>query len=83
MLKQMYKTKPMNRRRLLLILYILIISLNCQAQQNTQVIRGKIVDAISQTPLPGAMVVVQDSNPMLGTLTDAGGNFKLPDIKPG
>lgn len=53
------------------------------AQQNSQVIKGKIVDAVSQTPLPGASVVILESNPTLGTITDSEGNFKLWNIKSG
>ena len=53
------------------------------AQQNSQVIKGKIVDAVSQTPLPGASVVIIESNPTLGTITDSEGNFKLWNIKSG
>lgn len=73
----------MNRTPFFIVLLILISSLNGQAQPTGQVIKGKIVDAVSQTPLPGASVVISDSNPPLGTLTDAEGNFKLRNIKPG
>ena len=73
----------MNRTPFFIVLILLIISLNGHSQQNGQVIKGKIVDAVSQTPLPGASVVISDSNPTLGTITDAEGNFKLWNIKPG
>jgi hypothetical protein len=73
----------MNRKQILIVVLILIISLSGKAQQNGQVIKGKVVDAFTQTPLPGATVVIQDSNPTLGTMTDADGNFKLLNIKPG
>jgi len=73
----------MNRKRIFILSVILMISLFGLAQQNGQVIRGKIVDAFTQTPLPGATVVIQNSNPTLGTITDAVGNFKLWNIKPG
>jgi hypothetical protein len=73
----------MNGKQIFILTVILIITVMGNAQQNGQVIKGRIVDVISQTPLPGATVVVQDSNPMLGTMTDADGNFKLLNIKPG
>jgi hypothetical protein len=57
--------------------------MSIQAQPSGQVIKGKIVDAASQSPLPGASVVVLDSNPSLGTITDADGNFRLWNLKPG
>jgi len=70
-------------RKLIFTLIILIISMAGYTQQNGQVIKGKIVDAVSQTPLPGASVVISDSNPKLGTITDSEGNFKLWNIKAG
>ena len=69
----------MNRKQIFILSVFLTISLFV----NGQVIRGKIVDAFTQTPLPGASVVIQNSNPTLGTITDAEGNFKLWGIKPG
>ncbi|HZL09200.1 MAG TPA: carboxypeptidase-like regulatory domain-containing protein [Prolixibacteraceae bacterium] len=62
---------------------LLIFTFSGFAHQNGQVIKGKIVDAVSQTPLPGASVVISESSPILGTITDAEGNFKLWNIKPG
>jgi len=73
----------MNRKQIFILSVILTISLFGNAQQNGQAIRGKIVDAFTQTPLPGASVVIQNSNPTLGTITDDEGNFKLWNIKPG
>lgn len=70
-------------RKQIFILLLALIPLWGNAQQNGQVIEGRIVDAVSQTPLPGATVVVQDSYPTLGTMTDTDGNFKLLNIKPG
>ena len=73
----------MNRKQLFIWLIILFISESVNAQVNGPVIRGKIVDAFTQTPLPGASVVIQNSNPTLGTITDSEGNFRLWHIKPG
>lgn len=73
----------MIRKQIFILSIILTISLFGNAQQNGQVIRGKIVDAFTQTPLPGATVVIQNSKPTLGTITDGEGNFKLWNIKPG
>ena len=73
----------MNRKQIFILSVILTISLFGNAQQNGQALRGKIVDAFTQTPLPGASVVIQNSNPTLGTITDGEGNFKLWNIKPG
>lgn len=62
---------------------VLLIALSGQAQSTGQVIKGQIVDAVSQVPLPGATVVIVDSDPLRGTVTDAHGNFKLPAVAPG
>jgi len=69
----------MNRKQILIFSVFLTISLF----GNGQVIRGKIVDTFTQTPLPGASVVIQNSNPTLGTITDAEGSFKFWNMKPG
>ena len=73
----------MSRKQIFILTAILMISILGNAQQKGQVIKGRIVDAVSQTPLPGATVMVQDSYPTLGTMTDANGYFKLLNIKPG
>jgi len=77
------KQKTMSRKRIFILAGLLVISILGMAQQNGQVIKGRIVDAVSQTPLPGATVVIQNSIPTQGTTTDADGNFKLGNIKPG
>lgn len=73
----------MYRKQFLIFLSIILISFSGVSQEKGQVIRGKITDAVSQMPLPGASVVLVDSNPTLGTITDAEGNFRLWNIKPG
>ena len=68
------------------ILFFLLVFAICPfafSQNVGQTIRGKVVDAVTQTPLPGATVVVVDSNPQLGTITDGDGQFRLWNIQPG
>jgi hypothetical protein len=48
--------------------------------QITQTIRGRVVDAVSQRPLPGASVVVIDSTKFQGAATDFDGNFHLEHV---
>lgn len=50
------------------------------AQSLTQNIRGTIVDQDSQAPLPGATVVVVGSSPLIGSVTDTDGNFRLTGV---
>ena len=53
------------------------------AQTLTQTIRGKVVDQISQSTLPGASVILLNSSPLNGTATDINGNFKLINVPVG
>ncbi|WP_375448364.1 TonB-dependent receptor [uncultured Fibrella sp.] len=53
------------------------------AQSFTQTIRGTVVDAGLQTPLPGASVVLLGSEPLQGTTTDAEGTFRIPAVRVG
>lgn len=48
--------------------------------QSTQTIRGRVIDHESKTPLPGASVILINSNPLIGTASDLDGNFRLTGI---
>ncbi len=61
----------------------LILTSALNAQPLTQTIRGTVVDKVSQTTLPGASVVLVNSDPLVGTTTDPDGNFKLSQIPVG
>src|SRR4051812_35693506 len=69
--------------RLFLLLIACFATSQLYAQGLTQTIRGTIVDKISKAPLPGASVVVLDTNPIMGATTDPDGNFKLTKIPVG
>lgn len=56
------------------------IAFTSSAQQITQTIRGKVNDKNSQTPLPGATIIITDITPLTGTTTDANGNFRIENI---
>ncbi len=47
------------------------------AQTPTQVIRGKVIDALSRHGLEGANVLVVNSDPPLGTTTGSDGSFRI------
>src|SRR4249920_2936218 len=53
------------------------------SQSLTQTIRGTVVDKVSQSPLPGATIVLLHSNPLIGVATDPEGNFKLNKVPVG
>lgn len=49
----------------------------------TQVVRGQVVDAASLQAIPGVNVIVLDSNPILGVVTDLQGSFRFEGIPVG
>ncbi|WP_439481658.1 TonB-dependent receptor [Cyclobacterium plantarum] len=53
------------------------------AQTLTQTVRGKVVDLVSKTPLPGATVLLLNTNPLMGTVTDLDGEFKIQQVPVG
>ncbi len=66
--------------------YIFILSLCITqlsfAQNNRQNIRGIVTDKLSQTTLPDATVQIINKTETKGTVTDAKGNYVLPDMAP-
>lgn len=55
-----------------------------QAQTGfVQNVKGVVVDKSSQTPLPGANVVLLNSDPLNGTVTDMNGNFIIKNVPVG
>ncbi len=69
-------------KRLFLLLTILLPIL-VNAQDITQTIRGQIKDQQSGMPLPGATVLLIDSEPMNGTVSDIDGYFSLSGVPVG
>ncbi|MGA0556724.1 TonB-dependent receptor [Larkinella sp. VNQ87] len=70
-------------RTLFLTLIVCQFLTNVYGQTYTQTIRGTVVDQSLQTALPGATVVVLNSNPLKGTTTEADGSFRLTQIPVG
>ncbi len=68
-------------------LFILSTLLSCYilgwGQIEGQVIRGTIMDALTQSTLPGAIVIIEGSNPQIGAITDENGEFNFENISPG
>ncbi len=65
------------------MLLVVLIGSNLNAQTLTQTVRGTVTDKISETPLPGAAVILIGSDPLVGTTTDIDGNFKLTNVPVG
>ncbi|MDJ0646658.1 MAG: TonB-dependent receptor [Flavobacteriaceae bacterium] len=62
----------------ILVFSIVFISLTLSAQ--TGVIRGLIVDQQSELPLEGVAIELVNSNPKMGAITDARGNFSIENV---
>lgn len=59
----------------------LFIGNKCFADESTgQVVRGKVVDKLTQMPLPGANVILLDSNPLVATATNGEGEFRIDNV---
>lgn len=71
-----------------LILYILssflfIVPANAVSQNITQTIKGNVFDNHTKEPLPGASVMVFDSEPLQGAVTNLDGNFSISNARLG
>ncbi len=49
----------------------------------SQTVRGTIVDQYTHFPIPGANIIAVDTNPLLGTTSEADGKFKIPNVPVG
>ncbi len=67
------------KKRLLIFVLTFIVSY-AFSQELTQTIRGKVIDKLTQMPVIGANVYLPGSNPVIGTVSDEEGNFKLQNV---
>lgn len=51
--------------------------------QTKQTIRGVVTDIDSKAPIPGVVIMIVDSNPVLGTTTDANGQYSIAGVPTG
>ncbi len=66
----------MKSKKVLSIGLFLLISLFSFSQQ-TQVVRGRVIDKVSKSPIIGASVIIKGTSPIIGTATDIDGYFRL------
>lgn len=76
---------PALRSRLTVPLLVLVVLLAAGippalAQTPVGTVRGRVVAFAGRAPLPGATVIVQGTEPLVGTTTDADGAFVLPRV---
>lgn len=62
------------------IALFLVLPLVAHPQDITQTLRGTIYDQSTHEPLIGATIVVQNSQPVIGTTTDEAGNFSITNL---
>jgi hypothetical protein len=53
------------------------------AQTPTQAVRGKVLDAAGKSALPGANIIIVNSDPFLGTTSNPDGTFVIPKVPVG
>ena len=66
--------------QLLLLLLILSHSTSFFAQNYTQTLKGKVIDLDTKIPLYGVKIVLLNTEPKNGTVSDADGNFRFEKL---
>lgn len=69
--------------RLSLLMSLLLLAGSAFSQQITQTIRGQVLDMQSQVPLPGVTVVLLETSPPVGAVTDVDGYFRIENVPVG
>lgn len=72
-----------NAIRLLMEIGFFLLAFATMAQNPTQTVRGKLYDGVSKSPVIGANIILVSSNPMIGSVSDVDGNFRLNKIPVG
>jgi hypothetical protein len=71
-------------KKVLIVLLVLnSLTLSMFAQKLSQSISGQVIDKQSQQSLPGATVYIPGTQPIIGTMTDEKGYFKLTNVPVG
>ena len=60
-----------------LFISIFLISLTL----HSQTLRGVVVDDATKSPLPGASIIILNTDPIKGAISDIDGKFKFPNLK--
>ncbi|HSL87489.1 MAG TPA: carboxypeptidase-like regulatory domain-containing protein, partial [Bacteroidales bacterium] len=65
---------------ILFVIFLFLISSTSQSQELTQTLRGRVLDAYTEQPLPGVTIIILGSDPLKGTSTDADGFFRIDNL---
>jgi hypothetical protein len=63
-----------------ILILCMITSKNSSSQNITQTIKGTVKDMDSQVPLIGASIVIMETSPVIGSISDSEGNFRIANI---
>jgi hypothetical protein len=66
-----------------LFTFLFLLTAGIAFAQPVQTLRGRVTDKESKFPLPGATVMIPGSSPLIGTITDNDGNFRLEKVSIG
>lgn len=64
-------------------LFLILFNIAASSNPITQTVRGIITDKLTKTPIPGANVVILNTEPLKGKITDELGRFKFDDVEIG
>lgn len=70
-------------KSLLIALLLVLNSLTSPSQELVQTVRGRVTDAYTEVPIPGVVIIIKDSDPLKGVVTDAEGFFRFGNLPVG
>jgi len=70
-------------KKSIILIATILFAISAFSQQATQTLRGKITDADTQVTLPGANIVITDTDPLMGGTSDTDGNYWITDVPVG
>ncbi len=68
------------------LLFIALLLLGLSAKSNPEqrgTIRGTVIDKVTKSTLPGANIIILNTDPVIGSSTDVDGKFKFNNIRIG
>ncbi|MEN2283332.1 TonB-dependent receptor [Algoriphagus sp. SE2] len=66
-----------------LCFFFFMFAMSSKGQVLTQTVRGKILDQVTQIPMPGATVMLLNTDPIQGVISDESGEFRLTNVPVG
>ncbi len=73
----------MKNKLQLIICFLLLSAGTITAQTFSQTIKGRVLDNASQISLPGATIIIQGTDPIIGGSTDMDGYFRIENVPVG